>query len=68
MSDVEIIEFKTPGPATLLYLTQIETEEGVEEGEVRSCLLEHFSQWGLLYKLNMGQSDDAAKRHYCTED
>ena len=31
MSDVEIIEFKTPGPATLLYLTQIETEEGLEE-------------------------------------
>ena len=65
MSDVEIIEFKTPGPATLLYLTQIETEEGVEEGEVRSCLLEHFSQWGLLYKLNMGLSDDPSPQFYC---
>ena len=58
MSDIEIIEFKIPsGAATLLYLTQIETSGDVEESEVRSGIREHFSQWGLLYSLNLSHSD-----------
>ena len=66
MSDIEIIEFKTPsGAATLLYLTQIETCGGLEESEVRSGLREHFSQWGLLYSLNISQSDDNSSHLYC---
>ena len=66
MSDIEIIEFKTPsGAATLLYLTQIETTGDVMEDEVKSCLREHFSQWGLLYSLNLSQSDDNFSHLYC---
>ena len=66
MSDIEIIEFKIPsGAATLLYLTQIETSGDVEEFEVRSGIWEHFSQWGLLYSLNMSQSDHDPSHLYC---
>ena len=66
MSDIEIIEFKPPsGAATLLYLTQIETNGEVEASEVRSGLWEHFSQWGLLYSLNISPSDDNSSHLYC---
>ena len=66
MSDIEIIEFKIPsGAATLLYLTQIETSGDVEESEVRSGIREHFSQWGLLYSLNLSHSDHTPSQLYC---
>lgn len=49
----------------MLYLTQIQTNGGLEESEVRSGLWEHFSQWGLLYSLNINQSDDNSSHFYC---
>ena len=62
MSDIEIIEFKTPtGSSTSLYLSQFECE-GLEDSKIVNILHEHFSKWGLIYNLNLSK---CALDYYC---
>ena len=65
MSDIEIIEFKTPtGSSTSLYLSQFECE-GLEESKIVNILQKHFSKWGLIYNLNLSKCDSDALDYYC---
>ena len=65
MSDIEIIEFKTPtGSSTSLYLSQFECE-GLEESKIVTILHEHFSKWGLIYNLNLSKCDSDPTDYYC---
>lgn len=60
MTDIEIIEFKTPtSVATSVYLSHIESDN-LNEDQIRLAVDEHFSQWGLLHSIHLGKSDDVA--------
>ena len=64
MADVEVLEFRIPqGSSTLIYLPNIEGDD-LEEEKVYTTLYNHFSQWGLLYNINVNRSDDGTLYSY----
>ena len=64
MADVEIIEFKPPqGIVTCLHLTQLECGS-LEEASLSSELYSYFSQYGLIFNINIGKSE-VSSECYC---
>jgi len=57
---VEVIQFRPPGPATTLRLPIVLAPPDMEEPQVREALYQHFSQFGLLHRLHLGEGEEGA--------
>ena len=59
MVDVEIIDFKAPSSASkLVFLSQVESDAGIQGEALTHVLTDHFSRWGLVHSVRVLPSDD----------
>lgn len=56
--EVEVIQFRPPGPTTTLRLPLVLAPPDMEEPQVREALYKNFSQFGLLHRLHLGQGEE----------